>query len=326
MPASSPDIPQLHRGLYAAVRAIVLDALSRGEGATLPTNASYCESLSVSAGTVQRAIDLLRDRGALGVVSRGHLGRRIQRVDVGQAWQAAGLDPVRILVPPAGMVEADVLREELLKELTSLGVPYTVYHVNGGAQRLVSLASGNCDLTVVSAATFQNVGSILSAEEFHTHSYRDLGSGTYYGPDRVRVLRRSGDTKRPRRVGIDRASLDHAWMTEAEFPIDQGYEYIPVSFPRSPASVLIGEIDAAIWHRTTTTIPLVLVGIAMEPLKQAALKTGGRDLTSAILVHSVKRGELRSVVSNVKLENLAGMQDLAYEQERLEESHYSPPS
>src|SRR4051794_3575381 len=119
-------IAGLTSGLHGAVQAIVKDALSRGVDSAMPTNVDYRECYGISAGTMQRALSVLADRGALEVVSRGHLGRVIRSLDLAQCWQAAGLDPVRLAMPPAGPPEADVLADQLAEGLTASGIPHTV--------------------------------------------------------------------------------------------------------------------------------------------------------------------------------------------------------
>ena len=153
------------RGLHGAVRAIVRDALSQGVGRTLPTNATYHETMGLGAGTLQRALDVLRDRGALEVTSRGHLGRVIDSIDVGQCWQAAGLETVKLLLPPSGPIEIEVLDNRLAVELSRLGIPHTVQHLRGGALRFESVCRGDHDLVVVSSGTFDSLLERLGEEK-----------------------------------------------------------------------------------------------------------------------------------------------------------------
>ena len=153
------------QGLHGAVRAIVRDALSQGVGRTLPTNVTYHEMMGLGAGTLQRALDVLRDRGALEVTSRGHLGRVIDSIDVGQCWQAAGLETVKLLLPPSGPIEIEVLDNRLAVELSRLGIPHTVQHLRGGALRFESVCRGDHDLVVVSSGTFDSLLERLGEEK-----------------------------------------------------------------------------------------------------------------------------------------------------------------
>ncbi|UUE22504.1 YhfZ family protein [Microbacterium sp. J1-1] len=308
---ASEGIAGLGQGLHSAVRAIVLEALSRGAGATLPTNAHFKSTCNIAAGTMQRALDLLQDRGALAVVSRGHLGRVIESLDVGQCWQAAGLPPVRLLLPPRGPIEIDVLDNRLAEDLTRLGIPHTVHHRPGGARRVDAVMTGEHDLAVVSAGAFDGTINASVGAEGGARSVlsRRLEPGTYYAEGRLVVVRMgSFEPTGPLRIAIDRGSPDHVVLTEAEFPIGAGHTYIGTPFPSVPAQVLRGEVDVGIWHMTRTIIPLDLAGLATDALSTDAAKAAWGELSGAVLIGSPSRPELRSVTAELRLDDLAEVQ------------------
>ncbi|MET0862924.1 MAG: YhfZ family protein, partial [Nakamurella sp.] len=260
------DSTPLVTALQPAVRRIATDALALGPGATLPTNAAYLKDNGIGAGTIQRALNLLRDRSAVTITSRGHLGRTIDTVDVGQAWQAAGLAPVRLLLPPAGPAEIDVLEQALAQDLTGLGIPHTVRHQSGGAGRLDAIARGSDDIAVVSAGVVNERGSAGTAPSLQ----RELPAGTYYAAGRLAVVRRTDKVDQPvKRVAIDHRSPDHVVLTCEEFPPSDDLTLVEISFPNVPAAVLRGDVDAGIWHITKSLIPLDLAGLTVRPLQQA---------------------------------------------------------
>jgi len=301
--AEFASIAGLAQGLHPAVRAVVLEALTRGVGEPLSTNVEYKTRFNVGAGTMQRALDLLRDRGALTVVNRGHLGRRIERLDISQAWQAAGLASVRLLLPLGGPIEIDVLADVLANELTHVGVPHTVHHLRGGAGRLVSVRAGHHDLAVVSTGSWSGARVISTLHD--TEVVRKLAPGTYYAPQRLVVVTRERMTFPDiRRVAIDRQSSDHVELTQAEFPESEGFEYVDAPFPSVPAWVLRGRVDAGIWHRTTSVIPLDLAGIDLAELQRPASKKAWNTLSGAALIGTKKRPELASVMAALRLDRL----------------------
>ncbi len=304
----SAGIAGLGQGLHGAVRAIVRDALSQGVGHTLPTNVTYHETMGLGAGTLQRALDVLRDRGALEVTSRGHLGRVIDGIDVGQCWQAAGLEAVKLLLPPSGPIEIEILDNRLAVELSRLGIPHTVQHLRGGALRLESVCEGDHDLVVVSSGTFDPLyekRSEDSADPRLSLATRRLEPGTYYGPGRLVVVSRTdAEPAQSRRVAIDRDSPDHVALTLGEFGDGPDVELIDVPFPSVPASVLRNRVDMGVWHTTRSVIPLDLAGLTTRPITSEA-----RDAVSgAVLVASPARPELRSVLAELDFTDLAAEQ------------------
>lgn len=302
-------------GLHAAVRAIVSDALSKHVGDTLARTDDVRRLLGVGVGTVQRALDLLAERKALQTVSRGHLGRRIEAIDIGQCWQAAGLAPVRIVLSPPGSVEVTALEVTLSDELARLGVPSTIRHLAGGNQRLEQLRTGQSDLTVVSAGTFDGlVGGWASPDAVLS---RQLDPGTYYAPERLLVLTAgaAGPIQDARRVAIDRQSFDHEALTLAQFPPTPGREYLQVPFPEVPAHVLAGAADAGIWRITTLAVPVELTGLHTQPMSGAAATTTRDRLSGATIVTWSGRPELRAVLDALDVTGLAAARRAAVELE-----------
>lgn len=296
-------IAGLTSGLHRAVQAIVRDALSSGVESSMPTNIGYQERYGISAGTMQRALAVLADRGALEVVSRGHLGRVIRSLDLAQCWQAAGLDPVRLALPPSGPPEADVLAEQLAEGLTASGIPHTVKHIPGGTARLAAVRAGAHDLTVVSAGTWANVVPDWPAGDGNV-LLRQYPSGTYYAPGRLVVVRRAGGAADGAvRVAIDEQSPDHSALTAAAFPRSAGYDYVPTTFTGVPRAVLSGDVYAGVWHIARSVVPLRLAGLRLDPLTDAAVDLA-MALSPAVLVGSPCRPELRPVIAGLGLPGL----------------------
>ncbi|MFE9662645.1 YhfZ family protein [Streptomyces sp. NPDC005955] len=293
--------PAAQRPLDQAVKAIVVDALRAGVGASLPTNSHYLHALGASAGTVQRALKLLADQQALTVTSRGHLGRTVDALDIGAAWHLAGLTPLRLLFPPGGPVEIDVLTESLAGELTALGVPHTVHHQRGGARRIDAIVAGEYDLAVVSAGTLGDANRRLGAAPTLV-----LPPGTYYAPRRLVAVTRTGAAQPApgARVAIDHDSPDHVLLTESAYPPGQGYVYVPCKFPEVPAAVLRGQVEVGIWHLSHTVIPLDLAGLSCTDLEDLPTATAWQDLSAAALVGWPQRAELTAVLAAISLPTL----------------------
>lgn len=274
---------------------MVVDALRLGVGGRLPTNAHYARTVGGTAGTIQRAMGTLADQGAVITSSHGTRGRAIESVDLGRAWTLAGLPPIRLLLPPGGPEEVDRLSEALTDDLTAAGVPHTVRHERGGTRRVESLAAGRTDVAVVSAGVFNAATERLGVDS----PVRLLGPGSYYGAGRLVIVSRTADDgRRRRRVAIDRDSPDHVALTEAAFGLEAGYDYVDHPFPDVPAAVLRGDVDAGIWHRSYSVIPLDLAGLTCAPLPDGA-ETVWSGISAAALVGDQARQELGSVLQSI---------------------------
>lgn len=289
--------------LQPAVTALATDALAVGVGGTLPTNQEYSATRGLANGTIQRALNELRSDGALDVVSRGHMGRVVTSLGVAAAWRAALLPPVRLLLPPAGPVEVTALQQVLAESLSELGIPHTVRHLRGGTSRLAQTIAGEADLAIVSA------GALAGSPGHYRH--RALGLGTYYGQERIAVVRRRGETGPPRRIAIDSDSPDHRAITEGEFPPSADFEYVTVPFPRVPAAVARGQVDAGIWHITPSVVPLDVSGLVLSSLSRPAGIEAWQEASEAVIVASPRRAELVAVIDGLDLSDLVERQAAA---------------
>ena len=291
--------------MQAAITVLARDALSVGIDGKLPTNQQYMLDHGIGAGTLGRALSELRTRQVLTTVSRGHLGSYVTELDIAGAWRAGALDAVRLVLPPAGPVETTALQAEVAQALSTLGIPHTVRHLRGGSIRLGMLETGEADMAVVSAgARATSVQPLRS---------RALGVGTYYGPDRIAVVRRRDDLGDPSVIAIDQESPDHRALTNAEFPPENGYTYVHVPFPHIPSAVLDRRVDSGIWHITPSVVPLNLSGLCLTSLETPAGRAAWRLTSEAVLTISTFRPELGSVIDELDLSALATHQAAAIE-------------
>lgn len=287
--------------LGAALHQLALDALARGVGQAMPTNAQYLSEHQLGAGTIQRALGFLAERGALGITSHGHQGRRVQSMDVGRLWQLGGLAPVRVAMPPEGPEEIGRLQTALAQGLTDLGIPHMVHHLRGGVLRLAAVQAGEHDISVTSARAAQEANA-GAPHGLPASLVRKLGPGTFYGPGSLVSVRRAGAVPdRQPRVAIDPDSPDHVALTRAEFTPSEGTTYVEIPFTSVPAAVLRNEVEVGIWHRQESIIPLELAGLSTSPLTRPEAIQTWESLSSAVLTGWTGRPELAAVLAALDL-------------------------
>lgn len=283
---------------------LAVDALARGVGEGLPTNAHYLSEHQLGAGTIQRALGFLAERDALATTSHGHLGRRVQHLNLGRLWQLGGLAPVRLLMPPDGPEEITRLHTLLAQGLTNLGIPHMVTHLRGGTLRLASVRAGEHDIAVTSASAADQERATASADTSPA-LIRTLPRGSYYALGSLVTVSRAGvDTPARPRVAIDPDSPDHIALTRAEFPPEEATTYVEVPFTSVPAALLRGEVDVGIWHRQDSIIPLELAGLATSPLVRPAAHRTWEQVSSAVLTGWSGRPELAVPLATLDLDGV----------------------
>lgn len=295
--------------LYPAMRALISDALQVGVGGTLPTNADYLSRYGIGAGTMQRALNTLTNRGALRVVSRGHLGRLVVDLEAGQAWQAAGFSPVRLLFPRADPTEIRTLEQRVGEELLRRGVPFSSQHLPGAAARMASVDDGDHDVAIISSGAYRSSASAGTEAD----RSRELEPGTYYAADRIVVVQRNSDFEgAPHRIAIDLMSQDHMALTRDRFPESEGYVHINTRFHHVPAAVARNIVDAGIWHVTPSVIPLDIAGLVATPLEMLRTRSIWEGFSRTVIYMRAMRPEVAAIISAIDFSDLLTHQEAAF--------------
>lgn len=283
-----------------AVKTIALDILRAGVDGKLPKTTHYQQFLDVGAGTVQKAMVLLENSGAVSIVSRGHQGRFVTDLDLYRLWSLAELGRVRIILPPPGPTEIWGITEILREEHHRLNIPVEFSYERGGWNRLSSILDSVNHLALVSQGSIQ-ANAITSEPRFHL---TPLGINSFYADKSIVVLSRSDEDARKRpaasiRVGIDKESNDHTSITLAEFPVDDGYTFIPCDFRMMPRLILERQVDVGIWHRMPLLVPAPLIGISLSTLRRPEAIRERRRRSEAFLVSAADRPEIAALLRRI---------------------------
>jgi len=265
------------------------DILTRSVGDRLPTVPDYQKMLDIGSGTFQKALRALKDAGALTVRSHGHKGTFIQALHLHELWAAAMLPPLHLLMPPVGSQESRGLAGALAAVAREgAGATITLGFRGGARSRLAQLKSGKADLIVMSSGA---LSAIIGPTEQGTHHVDDkselvvltLGPGSYYAPGSIVIVARHEDRGRWHRIGVDPQSSDHQMLSAREFA-DLSREQVDTEFPLIPRAVAEGAIDAGIWHRSSTLIPLSKAGLHTLALSPGEPLTAFDQVSAATII------------------------------------------
>lgn len=265
-----------------SVQLLAEDMLGRAAGNRIPTTIEYQKQLGVGSGTVQKAMAILENSGAVTLSRHGHLGTRLLEQDEGVLWSVSGRGQVRLVLHPPGAIDGFGLLQGLHTEFDELSVPLDVRYLQGGEARAELVTDGTVDLAVLSASAAGSLRRGLS-RKLRTV---ELGAGIYYAPGSLSVVRRASGPKRPRRlrVAIDRASHDHEVLTEAEFPPGSKHAYVDCPYPEVLTALLEDRIDAGVWHNTLLPVPLAAMGLTVAPLTSTRVDEVIDSVSEAVLL------------------------------------------
>jgi hypothetical protein len=289
------------------VSALARELVRRRPGDRLPTVGQFQEQLGVGSGTVQARLRALESAGAISLKARGREGTFLVDVDVTRLWLIGNLGPIRGILPLPEAFEPVALAVMLRRAFQEFQIPLELLHLHSSGNRIELVREGKAHFAVASKPAAD-----LATETDPSRWLRlDLEPGSYHREDSIVVLLRPhlGSDDRITRIGVDTECGDHAALTAAEFPLEEGYTYSTHNHSRLPAAVAEGIIDAAIWLRTTPVIPLSAVGIGVRPLHRPEAIALNRDMGSAVLLADAECPEAWGVLQRVELSATRAIQE-----------------
>ena len=224
-------------------------------------------------GTVQAALKLLIDEGAVELERRGSLGSFITKLDYARLMARAGLATVIGVMPVAYSLHFIGLATGLTRAFAQAEIPLVLAQVRGGRSRIQLLRTGRCDFAVASRMAWEaesGAGDLQLVFSF--------GPGSSVG-EHVLLVREGFDgIADGMRVGVDPTSHDHMRLTLEECQ-GRAVEMVEISYAQSLSLLLRGAIDATVWDGGA---PLVPRGLKILPLRRRSGPTGGD--TEAVLL------------------------------------------
>ena len=135
-------------GAVAHRLALELSAASAGD--RMPTVQDLSERHQVGKGTVQAALALLEEAGAVEIRPRGKLGTFVTSIDHRLLWEMAGGSSVSVAMPLPYSRRYEGLATGLHAAFIEVGVPLTLMFVGGAADRAAALHRERADFAVMS--------------------------------------------------------------------------------------------------------------------------------------------------------------------------------
>ncbi|RJQ07400.1 MAG: GntR family transcriptional regulator [Bacillota bacterium] len=290
---------------------IAQDLVRARPGDRLPPVGDYARDLGVGRGTVQTAVRLLKDSGAVSLVPRGHMGTFIASVDQAALWHLTGLGTITGVMPLPYSQRYRGLATGLYKAFHQADVPLVLAHMRGARRRLEALTSRRYEFALVSRHSYETA----SREVDYLEIAVALGPQTSVR-EHVLLLRdgRAGGIQDGMRVGVDPASIDITELTRRECA-GARVTLVEVPYTQFPGQIQKGVIDAAVWD-AEEALPKGGAGMRVVQLRDGGFGTRP-DTGEAVLVvqrdNQVLRGILAekidpAVVSATQARVLAGQE------------------
>lgn len=266
-------------------------------GHKVKTTSEYSRLFRAGQGTVQKAFKTLEGLHAIVLESRGHLGTYLVERDLGMLWAVSGLGTVTGLMPLPNSKEFEGIATALSELFGVADIPLNLLHLNGSRRRVEHLKSGSADFVVLSRFSADQACTKDSSLEI----VMTCASNSYYARDSLTILTSAEAADRlddVGRVGIDATSYDHAEITHQEFDAGR-VDFVETPYHMIPDLILEGEIEAAVWHKTTRRVQSTSVDLCFLPLRSDAARREADELSRLACVAPTDDEAVRSLFNLV---------------------------
>lgn len=234
---------EMYQKTGIAVNRLAQDLLTRRKGDRIPSISEYQEKFGVSRGTIQNSLNYLKERQAVTLVSRGHMGTFIEALDYLRLQECSFNKEILGSMP----LPYSLCYRGLATALFRLMSPYAfnLVYARGSGSRIKLLTSDVCQFSVCSLYAAEEAARTNEDIEIAL----DLGPGTYL--TRHMLVFREPDKQvieSGMRVAYDRDSMDHRHLTELMIGGVSGVELVEMKAHQTVKAIQSGQVDAGVWN------------------------------------------------------------------------------
>ncbi len=204
----------------------------------------YAKKFRVGVGTVQAALKYLQDVGAVTLITKGHLGTFIEKMDYPQLCALAGQDIIIGGMPLPYSRRYEGLATGLNKAFSKANLGINLLFCRGSLNRIKTLIQGRYDFILLSKYACDTA----IASGWKLKGIFELGKETYVGQHAIILRDQSWKSiENGMKVGIDPDSIDQINLVKA-ITKDLNVEYIEISYMNLSSALRENQIDATVWN------------------------------------------------------------------------------
>ncbi|MFC5653823.1 YhfZ family protein [Paenibacillus solisilvae] len=279
-----------------------------GVDTKIPTTPELAGMFSVGYGTVDKAMNALKETGAIKLQSKGQLGTILLEKNAAALWSIIDQGALVGSFPLPNTIEFEGLATGLIEMFAEKQVACNLSFKNGATLRVTQLLEHQCDFVVLSQLSAEQ-----ACEKFtNLRSVCIMGKNSYYSD--LIILRRKEVTPDmvKWRIGLDPTSYDHIALSDQQFTTN---EKISVHYGNIPYLIAEGIIDAAIWH-SSQLVPAALIDV-LAVQKVDNLQAASEKSIAAAIVINEERKEIIALFDELcDAEHIGSIQQKVISRER----------
>ncbi|MFJ9178619.1 GntR family transcriptional regulator YhfZ [Streptomyces sp. NPDC102360] len=230
-------------GLAARRLAVLL--MGHEPETRLPRVKDLAHELGCGNGTVQAALRLLEESGAIETSARGHLGTFLTHAERAILWQLSGLGTLLAAMPLPYSRRYEGLATGLRAAFEAAGTPFAITFMRGAGARTAALLEGKVDLVVLSRLA---ADGLVEQHQDSLALVADLGPATYVGAHGFLVRKGASLDAAGLRVAVDHTSEDHRMLAERAFAGHKDVRWIESSYMQLRDLFAQDQVDATVWN------------------------------------------------------------------------------
>lgn len=266
---------ELYQKLGVIVSKLAEEFLGKSVGERIDSISDYVEKYQVSRGTVQNAINYLKEKNAIQLQNRGHMGTYITGINYQNLQMLCKHKSLQAIMPLPYTKSYQGLATALYEELSEFD--FRLVYSRGANGRIRQVSEGIYQFAVCSELAAEK--AIEKNENIKV--LLNFGAGSYL-TKHVILFKDDNCTqiKEGMRVALDKSSLDQYLITSTLTKDIKGIKFVNIRADQTIAAILAGTIDAGVWNYDDI-IEKGYINIHMEPIPD---EIDSSKLSSAVIV------------------------------------------
>lgn len=232
----------LYQKTGVTISNVALSLLSKNAGDWVPPISWYQEEFKVSRGTIQNALNYLKENGAIEMVSHGHLGTCIEKIDYRKLQDSCLIQELLGIMPLPYSLTYEGFATAIYEQLK--GFKFNMAYARGAVGRIKLVESGTYQFAISSqyAAEYamEHGKNIEIAINFGNGSFLSKHVLLVRGKDCMEI-------QDGMRFAYDADSLDQSGITQGLIK-GKNVELVNIRTQQTLAALSDGTIDAGVWN------------------------------------------------------------------------------
>lgn len=300
---------RMHDLLYSkngySTKKLALEFIRLPSGSRIPTVSELNSKIGLARGTIQNALKMLTEKGAVQLYSRGAMGTFLKKKNMGLLLDFAGIDSLVGAMPLPYSVRYEGLATGLISGVENVNdLPVSLAYMRGAECRISMVLGGRYDFAIVSRMAAEQV---IREKKLPLKIIKSFGPGSYLGAhvilfhDRTRHQIEDG-----MKIGIDRDSIDQTTLT-CKICQGRSVEFVPMTYNQVTKAIRAGIIDAAVWNEDEIVdkmmdIPYEVIETGSNGDREAVMVVNSEDETIASLLEEMISSSTVCDIQNLVIE------------------------